>query len=155
MYKKKNEKFIKYYGILKEFIKNTKEFDFGNGFLPQKYTEGLCRTLLDLEESQGKDFDAIKVVDSEKKETVEIKATLTKKGTTTLNIDKEFDWLYWMYFNFDNNELTIYEIEGKKLRDLYKENKDGTGRINITLSDYKKGADWKVYDLNTNTPKKK
>ncbi|GEK30341.1 hypothetical protein KZO01_06500 [Kurthia zopfii] len=149
-----DEKFREYYAFLKGFVEKTIEFEFGNGFLPQKYTEGLCRNLFKLDKYNGKKFDAIKLADSGKKETVEIKATLTNAGTTTLNIDSKFDWLYWMYFDFEKDRIEIYEIDGKELRGNpnFKKGKKNK-RISVTLSHYTKKATPKVYDFNENTLK--
>lgn len=125
-----DEKFVSFYWKIKKFCKDCKEHEFGNGRLPSRYTEGLCKALYKLEEYKGKNFDA----QTKQYNYVEIKATLTKYGTTTIS-KKEFDILYWMYFDMKNNELAIYKIDYDELKKNIKNNK-GDKRDNISLRKY-------------------
>jgi hypothetical protein len=45
---------------------------------------------------------------------VEIKATGTEEGKTTISTKGEFKELIWLYFDFENNVLKTYTIEKEK-----------------------------------------
>lgn len=130
-------KYCKFYYTLKELHTLSSSYKFGSGFLPQLFTEGLCRYLYALHpyEKPDRKFDAIE----RKGETVEIKATLTENGITTFNPTSKFTYMYWMFFNFNKNKLYIYKIKGEQFYQLKYIKKiiaesNGSKRINVCLS---------------------
>lgn len=132
-----NSKYCKFYYVLKELHTLSSSYKFGSGFLPQLFTEGLCRYLYQLHPYVKPDrkFDAIE----HKGETVEIKATLTKNGSTTFNPTSKFTYMYWLFFNFKKNKLYVYKIKGEQFYQLKYIKKiisesNGSKRINLYLS---------------------
>ena len=130
-------KYCEFYWALKDVHSLSKSYGFGSCFLPQLFTESLCRYLYGLNPytKNDKKFDAIE----HKGETVEIKATLTSKGITTFNPTSQFTYMYWLYFNFNKNKVYVYKIRGEqfyKLRYIKKiiEASNGSKRIMVNLS---------------------
>lgn len=132
IYSKQNfdEDFIDYYKKFKELAYKHKELGFGNSpRLAEGFTESLCRYIRKLYKVKGREYDAI----DNKGNNVEIKATTSKSGTVTINSDVEFDYLLWMYFDLDNDELLIYKLN----YDSFKSRFDTTsGRITVNLSSF-------------------
>jgi hypothetical protein len=130
-------KYCKMYWALKEVHALTSSYQFGSGYLPQIFTESLCRYLFGLSHYQkgDKKFDAIE----RKGETVEIKATLTNTGFTTINPTSKFTYMYWMHFNFNKNKLYVYKIKGeyfytsKYILDIIKSN-ESSKRVTVNLN---------------------
>ena len=132
IYSKQNfdEDFIDYYKKFKELANKHKQLGFGNSpRLAEGFTESLCRYICKLYKVKGRDYDAI----DNKGNNVEIKATTSKSGTVTVNSEVEFDYLLWMYFDLDNDELSIYKLN----YDSFKSKFDITsGRITVNLSSF-------------------
>ena len=131
-YSKENfeKNFIDYYLLFKQLADKHKELEFGKApRLSEGFTENLCRYIYALYKVKGRDYDAI----DNKGNNVEIKATTSKSGTVTINSDVEFDYLLWMYFDLDKDELSIYKIN----YDSFKSKFDKTsGRITVNLSSF-------------------
>lgn len=73
--------------------------------VPVLFTESLCRKLYGMKKHPGKDCDAI--LGNLK---IEIKATTSKSGTTTINPYKDFNMLYWLYLDANNDCLKVVKI---------------------------------------------
>ncbi len=102
-----NSKFVQYYFALKHVWELHNSFEFGQTPpIPSVFSEQLCRQLLDLQEYEGRDFDA---QDSDGR-TYEIKATGTAKGQTTINLNKKFDYLIWLHISFTDDNVFTYKI---------------------------------------------
>jgi len=72
--------------------------------IPSGFSEPLCRDLLNLDLTNSSN-DARDSTDE-----FEIKATGTKEGKTTISQINKFNYLIWMYFDFNNNEVSIYKL---------------------------------------------
>lgn len=132
--------FLEYYECLKQLVLLHKKNEFGkNPPIPEVFSERLCRHVCNLDISNTRDFDA-KTITNKK---VEIKATGTEKGTTTINLNVEIDDLYWLVFNFVSDELKITTIPKANLPKPAPENK----RSSITLSKFSNGCNVKTFDL--------
>lgn len=125
------EKYGKMYDVLKKFHEDVKHYGWGEGSLPSKYTEDLCKKVFSFKDRSSKSHDAI---DSNGNK-IEIKATIGGASATTINTELLFDKLYWLRFDFkeDTVHINIYskmEVEG------YLKNNDklSEGRENITLN---------------------
>lgn len=134
-YIKLNRKYIDFYWKLKNHHNACKKYKFGKGHLPSKYTEELCRKLYGLNEYENRDFDAI---DSNFNK-IEIKATISGSGTTTIS-SKKFDILYWLYFNFEDDNLFIYKIKYNDMNLCLDK-----GRRTISLNNFIENAECKLY----------
>lgn len=132
--------FLEYYKCLKQLVSLHKKNEFGkNPPIPEVFSEKLCRHLCNLIPSNTRDFDA-NTVDNNK---IEIKATGTETGTTTINLNVEIDDLYWLVFDFDSDELKITKIPKATLPKPKPEIK----RSSITLSNFTNGCNIKIFDL--------
>lgn len=126
---------LDYYFKFKELAILHKQFEFGkNPPLPEVFTQNICRELYGLEKWENRKADA----KNSSGEAIEIKATSSKSGTTTIDIKaiKElgdsFSGLYWLYFDIDNDDVEIRFIDKNKLKTIRP--KKGHNRNNITLS---------------------
>lgn len=70
---------------------------------PVLLSESLCKDLFKLDGRKASDHDAVDL-DGLK---IEIKATSSKKGTTTYNSDSAPDIYIWMFFDYDNKIIEI------------------------------------------------
>ncbi|MFS0883316.1 hypothetical protein [Metabacillus niabensis] len=135
----KKQDFCEFYWKLKELKGLAQKYKFGNGFkLPSPFTEKLCRYLYGLSKKKGSPFDAI----DDLKNNIEIKATVSKYGTTSMSIEK-FDFLYWMYFDLNSDLVSIYRISWDDFigKEPYEKNfnlnkEEGKKRINVRLNQY-------------------
>lgn len=114
---------------------------------PVMFSEKLCRKILNLSDREkgSKDHDA---KDGELK--IEIKATSSKKGTTTFNRNNSVDKYVWMYLDYEKKRIIFKET--KKLKKIKASEDDIEceevavvaddikNRESITLSQY----EWKV-----------
>jgi len=122
-----------YYWSLKSVYKKHIEI-FGRGApdLPALFTEELCRSLFRLKKSEKREYDAI---DSNCNK-IEIKATSNPTGTTTLS-SAGFDYLYWLYFNFNEDTLTVRIIPSGSFQGYQnKKNGEKDVRRNVRLNNY-------------------
>lgn len=115
-----NTKYVEYFFALKTVYSLHKKCNFGKSpDIPSGYSESLCRSLFNLSTTDTRKNDAKK----SNGDLVEIKATGTKEGKTTISTTGEFKELIWLYFDFENNLLKTYtigkenfELDGKKDR---------------------------------------
>lgn len=136
-----DENLLKYYHCYKQLVRLHQEFEFGNNPpIPEVFSEKLCRSICNLLPSHTRDYDALN-----NNEKIEIKATGTEKGTTSINLTSEFDTVYWLVFDLDNDNLNITIIPRKNLP--VKNEK----RSNITLSKYSSGCKKRTFHLTINT----
>ena len=132
----KEKRFCEFYWKMKELYLLGKKYHFGRGIsLSSPFTEKLCRFIYDLEKYGNKTFDAT----NNKKQKIEIKATLSKSGTTTMS-NAQFDLLYWMYFSLDEDKVYVYLITGAEFRDnqLYEQKFENKERANISIRKFVK-----------------
>ena len=66
----------------------------------------MCRNLIGASERLDRTHDAI-TPDGKR---LEIKATGTMEGKTTISNSNEFDLLVWMFIDFDKDIVNIYEL---------------------------------------------
>lgn len=133
IYEKKDfqKDFIDYYRLFKALAKKHRDLGFGKSpRLAEGFTENLCRYLFKLYKIKGRDYDAIDNTGNN----VEIKATTSEKGTVTINSDVEFDYLLWMHFDIDNDNLSIYKMPYSYFKEKFKLT---YGRITIDLNSFK------------------
>ncbi len=72
--------------------------------IPSGFSESLCRHLLNLDRTNSPN-DACDSIDE-----IEIKATGTNEGKTTISQINKFDYLIWMHFDFNDNEVSLYKL---------------------------------------------
>lgn len=99
-------KYINYFFALKVVWSLHQEYGFGESpDLPSGFSESLCKSLFNLDESDSREQDAVC-----SSGTVEIKATGTHEGKTTMSKSSSFDNLIWMFFDFKNDLLKVYHL---------------------------------------------
>lgn len=129
--KKLNTKYIAMYEILKNFHQQIKNSGWGEGCLPSKYTEELCRVVFNFSNRKDKSHDAI---DSNGNK-IEIKATIGGASATTINTALPFDKLYWLRFDFKNDTVHIKVYSKLQVKNYLSISNKLTGsRENITLN---------------------
>lgn len=144
--------FKNYYKKYKELSTIHKEiFGLGNNpIIPSLYSENLCRFIYNMEKSDTKESDAIignKIV--------EIKATTSKKGITTINPYRKFDVLFWLFIDVENDRMTVKKLPFKNFKEAFAnvdlENDPRKKiRLNITLQNYvNEGDEIQYFDLNS------
>jgi hypothetical protein len=123
--------FIEYYKLLKELIDKHIEFGYGKSTrLSEGFTENLCRYLFDLYTIKDRKYDA---VDSNNR-LVEIKSTCNGIGTTTISTKSEFDYLLWLSFDINTDEIKVYKINYEDVKSkIISNNKE---RITISLKNF-------------------
>lgn len=128
---------LDYYFKFKDLVILHRQLGFGKNLpLPEVFTQNICRELYGLTKWETTKADA---KDSYGK-AIEIKATGSKSGTTTIDINaitelgELFSGLFWMYFDFDNDEIEISFIEAEKLKNIEPDKKNS--RNNISLKDF-------------------
>ena len=128
------KKYIEYYNLFKNVVALHKNLNFGNNpSIPSVFSESLVRHLMNYSKytGPGKKFDA--ELDNKY---IEIKATGTKSGTTTINkeslSDDKFGFLIWIYIDFNEDKVSIKKILKDNL--LSEAEADSKRRESITLS---------------------
>lgn len=101
-------KYQEYYFALKKLYELHRKHCFGKSpDIPSGFSEELCRFLLGATNGQDRTHDAI-TVDGK---FLEIKATGSPQGKTTISNANKFDILAWLYIDFDSNTVYIYQLE--------------------------------------------
>lgn len=119
------EKLNKYYYVLKELYLLHRAYSFGKSpDIPSGFSESLGRHLLCASKGEDRTHDAI----CPKGSSIEIKATGTKLGKTTISNTNQFDVLVWMFFDFENDMVHLYEMPHMIFASSSK-----TGRRSISL----------------------
>lgn len=113
-----------YYFALKNLWVLHRINNFGNSpDIPSGYSESLCKYLFNLEDTATRENDAQSSVGA-----IEIKATGTHEGKTTISKSNHFETLIWLFFDFGNDLVKTYKIPYGKF------NLDGSeGRKSIRL----------------------
>ena len=118
-----DQRYIDYYFSLKNVWQLHVRNNFGKSpDIPSGFSESLCRHLFDLDKTNTIN-DA-----SNSEDEIEIKATGTHEGKTTISRSNDFKFLIWMYFDFNKDELKTYKLS-RHMFDLDK----GIGRKSIRL----------------------
>ena len=131
-----NSKYVETYEVVKDFHDKMKKCGWGEGCLPSKYTEELCRVVFDLGNRMDASHDAI---DSSGNK-IEIKATIGKSSATTINTVLTFDQLYWLRFDFDDDIVYVKVYKNQEVKNYLVSNNKLTGnRENITLNNIVNG----------------
>jgi hypothetical protein len=125
----------RYYKKFVELVELHQQLNFGkNPHIPSVFSEKLVKYLFNYDDWDNRDYDAKKNGLG-----IEIKATGSSSGTTSINVDKlkknEFANLVWVFIDFQTHEATIKSIEKCV---LLKDEKisNSSGRVNISLSKY-------------------
>jgi hypothetical protein len=121
--------------------------------IDQALSEEMVRKYYDLDEYNGQDklYDA---VDKAGKH-YEIKATSTAEGKTTMSVSATPDYVIWIYFDFENRQITIKKRAFDKERFLGKVEPVGTDcRKSVSLRD-KFDENDKSVDIKTQVVKHK
>lgn len=101
------EKYNLYFFALKSVFDLHRECGFGKSpDIPSGFSESLCRHILNLQKSNDRTHDAV----STKGERIEIKATGSKEGKTTISNKNEFDLLIWMFVDFENDSVKFHRF---------------------------------------------
>lgn len=124
--------FIEYYECLKNLIYKHRNLGYGKSTrLSEGFTESLCRYKLKLFTIKDRMYDAI---DSDEN-LIEIKSTYDNNGSTTISTKAKFDYLLWMAFDIEKDEINIYKITYDTLKSELT-NKSSKDRVSITLSKF-------------------
>lgn len=106
------EKYNAYFFALKSVFGMHREYKFGKSpDIPSGFSESLCRHILNLQKSNDRTHDAINT----KSELIEIKATGSKEGKTTISNKNKFDLLIWMFVDFENDSVNVHRFN----RDMF------------------------------------
>ncbi|MGR5961098.1 hypothetical protein ACT7DM_29325 [Bacillus cereus] len=102
-----------------------------------------------MKKSNIKEYDAIF-----EENKIEIKATSSNSGTTTINPYSKFDFLYWLYIDVETDRLQVTKIPYKNFEELFstfdvKKDKKQKLRINICLNNFKQNCE--IDDINLMT----
>ena len=102
-----DSKYRQYYFALKRLYELHKEFRFGKTpDIPSGFSESLCWFILGAKVAKSRQHDAI----SSDGKRVEIKATGTAEGRTTISNSSDFDFLVWLHIDFDKDSVFIYNL---------------------------------------------
>lgn len=104
--------------------------------IPVLFSESLCKRLYGMEKYPGRECDAI--LGDQK---IEIKATTSASGTTTINPYKVFDMLYWLCLDVNNDCLKVAKIPYNNFQNIFigidiSKDLDRNKRQNINLSNF-------------------
>ena len=100
-------KYCSYYFALKSVYVLHKEYAFGKSpDIPSGFSESLCKSLLRLNNGSDRTYDAIDMCGNR----VEIKATGSVEGKTTINNSNEFESLIWLFIEFDTDSVHLYKL---------------------------------------------
>lgn len=101
-----DSKYIEYFYALKSVWLLHTQYGFGTSpDIPSGYSEALCKHIYKLDKTETRENDA-----RNSSGTVEIKATGTHEGKTTISNSNQFKTLYWMFFDFKSDSVIIYEM---------------------------------------------
>jgi len=140
---KRIQGFVKYYKVFKQLQELHRTVLKGKSpQIPSLLSEKICRELCGLRKYNSRLFDAQDNAGNK----IEIKATSTNQGTTMINSDSDFDYLYWMYFNIPEDTITI-SIAPRSIFNLPRPD-EMQGRISISLGSFAYGSTT-VYIVNT------
>ncbi|EGT5618328.1 hypothetical protein ACSXDI_13825 [Clostridium perfringens] len=137
--------FVDFYWKAKEIRQIALNCGFGAGTLPSGYTEQLCRELYDLDpfnknnhsgkELKAKDFDAEKGSDL-----IEIKFNNLITNSVNVKLEKEFDYLYHTFIDFDNDTYTVRVFKGDDVRNKF----GNVGEISTPINNFSKNLKPKI-----------
>ena len=100
-------KYCSYYFALKSVYVLHKEYAFGKSpDIPSGFSESLWKSLLRLNNGSDRTYDAIDMCGNR----VEIKATGSVEGKTTINNSNEFESLIWLFIEFDTDSVHLYKL---------------------------------------------
>jgi len=120
-----DNKYNNYYCALKKVYELHLEYGFGKSpDIPSGFSESLCRFLLNASKGTDRTHDAI----SADGKSIEIKATGTSEGKTTISNSNAFDKLVWIFIEFEKDIVNIYEMPRPVFSLL-----GGPGRKSISL----------------------
>lgn len=136
-----DEKFIKFYWKAKELRDCSIKCGFGAGSLPSGYTEELCRKVYGLDKFNKENFTKVKLkgkdFDAEKDgKLIEIKFNNLITNAVNVNLEKEFDFLYHTFIDFDNDTYTVRIFEGKNVRLQF----GNMGKISTPIGSFSKNV---------------
>lgn len=134
-----DKKFVDFYWDCKKLRTTSINHGFGGGSLPAGYTEQLCREVYNLapfnkknhpgKNLRAKDFDAEK-----DKELIEIKFNNLITNAVNVNLEKEFDYLYHTFIDFDNNTYIVRIFKGQDIRNQF----GNSGKISTPIENFSK-----------------
>lgn len=133
----KQSDLVRYYFKYKELVLLHRELGFGKAPRSSEgFTETICCNLFGHIRAEGVDrkYD---LRDQHSGTRIEVKATTEAEGSTTINPNSVFDYLYWVIFLLDQDTITIKRIEYEDLR-VFCEPFRSKKRTNITLKNFKR-----------------
>lgn len=145
-----DDRYLKYFAALKQLYTLHTTFKFGKSpDIPSGFSESLTKHLLRLDAPNDRTYDATDLSGQR----IEIKATGSKEGKTTISNSNEFDILIWVYVDFESNSLKLHRLP----RSLFQLS-GHYGRSSISLSQIARANNIKgeVYAFNsdkTSTPR--
>lgn len=133
----KQSDLVKYYFKYKELVLLHRELGFGKAPRSSEgFTESICCNLFG--HIRAEDVDRkYDLRDPHSGAKIEVKATTESDGSTTINPNSVFDYLYWVIFLLDQDTITIKKIEYADLK-AFCEPCRSQKRANITLKNFKR-----------------
>jgi len=122
-------KLEEYFDAYNELSSLHKKLGFGEGsILPARFSEGVCRKVFVLTESDTKAYDA---EDGDNR--VEIKSSIYSEGSVSINKDCEFEYLIWLYFDLEKKLVTFRRYDNAEINAYIKEKKSHLEERRITI----------------------
>lgn len=126
---------VEYYFKYIDLVKIHQRLKFGEApRTSEGFTESLCSHLYGFTKAKNvkREYDLDDPVTNSK---IEVKATVSDVGSTTINPIAQFDYLYWLIFRLDLDCLWVKKISFQEVQNyIQKKNLSGK-RVNITLGD--------------------
>lgn len=127
---------VEYYSKYLELIELHRRLNFGTAPRSSEgLTESICAQLYTLTKPIGvhREYD---LIDMAKGIKIEVKATTGSNGSTTMNPNAGFDYLYWMVLLTDQHFIAIHKIPSIAFANFKQENKS-LKRASVYLKDFK------------------
>ncbi len=127
---------VKYYFKYEELVLLHRELGFGKApRTSEGFTESICCNLFGHTRAVEvqREYD---LYDPQSDSKIEVKATTETDGSTTINPNSVFDYLYWVIFLLDQDTITIKRIEYADL-ESFRKACGNQKRANITLKNFK------------------
>ncbi|MFT6067886.1 MAG: hypothetical protein ACJAT2_003643 [Bacteriovoracaceae bacterium] len=127
------ENLIRYYSKYKELITLHQLMGFGDSPRSSEgFTEGLCSAIYSLKKDypDRREWDLI----GKDGKRYEVKGTVGKNNSTSINPENRFDILIWVNINIDNDELIFRHYHLELIQDFLKFKKYKSAKPTISLN---------------------
>lgn len=138
---------VEYYEKYLELIEIHRRLEFGSAPRSSEgLTESICAQLYTLTKPIGvkREYDLIDMSNGLK---IEVKATTGAGGSTTMNPNANFDYLYWIVLLTDQHFIAIHKIPKEVFTEFKTLNKNSK-RVPVYLKDFKpESTDYFAVDI--------